>query len=301
MSAKKKKKSITSHLIAFMAGVIVTSIINVKIEDYFKRPKISSSIDCINIVDNEENELVLNLYMQFENLGQTNTSVTIDKCEIQFNGIHDKPYVFNVSERIKISALSYSYDTIKIVLPKSFDTITEIPTLQLLSLRYHELKRKKQLSISKDSTDVLWRFMGGTEELNSSDTLKNDADYIVNNGQVKITGRKIPILFKGKTYDCLMYPRDAYVSYKVEDDKIHLIYGREIKMPPAINGIHDFILKPLIFIPAPEIEDKCVLPKGYVFSMRQEQLENDKIKFKEYSVNIKDLRYTRKQIVFFLN
>lgn len=301
MTKEKKKRNITSHIIAFLVGVIVTAFINFKIEDYFKRPVINSSLDCVNIIDNEDDDLILNLYTQFENIGQTNTSITVDKVKLQFKGVHDKPFVFNLSKRIEISALSFSLDTIKVILPKSFDTITQLPKIQLLSLTFHELKKNKQITIKKDSTNAIWSFMGGEHIPENPDSFSYHPDYVVKNGQTQITGRKIPINYKGKTYTCIMYPREAHVSYKVENDKIHLTYGCEIKMPAAKNGVHDILMKPLIFIPAPEIEDKCILPNGFEFSLRQEIVENNEIIMKNYSVKINDMRDTRKQIVYFLN
>lgn len=300
MTKDKKKKNITSHIIAFLAGVIVTALINYKIEDYFKRPKINSYLDCVNIIDDENNDMILNLYSQFENIGQTNTSIALDNIKLQFKGIHEKPFVFDISKRIEIPALSYSLDTLKIVLPKSFDTITQPPKLQLLSLTYHELKKNKQIIIKKDSSNVIWNFVAGEHLPENPDSFSYHSDYIVNNGETKIIVKKIPIVYKGKTYICKMYPREAHVSYKVENDKIHITYGNQIKMPAAKNGVHDILMKPLIFIPAPEIEDKCVIPNGYEFSLRQEIVDKDEIKFKNYSVNIKNMRDSRKQIVLFL-
>lgn len=297
---KIENKNITSHIIAFLLGVIITALVNYKIEDYFKRPKINCSIDCVNIIDDENDDMILNLYSQFENVGQTNTSITIDKFKLQFKGVHEEPYVFNISKRIEIPALSFSFDTLKIILPKSFDTITQLPTLQLLSLEYHELKNNKSITIEKDSSSTIWSFIGGEVRPENPDSFSYHSDYVVENGLTRIIGRKIPINYKGKTYTCMMYPREAHVSYKVENDKIHITYGTELKMSIAKNGINDILMKPLIFIPAPEIEDKCVIPNGYEFSFRQEISENNETKVKNFSVRIKDMRDTRKQIVYFL-
>lgn len=299
MSKKKPNKKIIIPVLAFVAGVLITALVNNGIEDYFKRPRIKGSIDCINIIDDESNDLILNLYLQFENIGHTKTSISLDNLKLHFKNINEIPYSFKLDSKIEIAGLSFVYDTLKVILPRQLDTISNLPTIETLTLIYHEIKKGKRISIDKDSSDVIWSFMQGVHIPENPDSFSYHSDYVVKNGETRITGRKIPINYKGKTYTCILYPRDAHISYKVDNDMIHIVYGQELNIPKGINGYYDFLMKPLIFIPAPEIEDKCILPNGFEFSLRQEVIENAEIKYKNYSVRVKDMRDTRKQIVYF--
>jgi len=68
-------------------------------------------------------------------------------------------------------------------------------------------------------------------------------------------------------------------------------------VPVSSKGQIGFLSKPIIFIPAPEIEDKCIIPNGYEFSMMRKIEENGTIKVKNYSVSFRNYS---KQIVYFL-
>lgn len=268
-------------------------------DDYFKRPQIKATLDCVNIIDNESNDLVLNLYLQFENNGQSKTSISIDRFKLQLEKINNNSYSFEIDKKFEIDGLSFVYDTVKIILPQKLDTITKQPKIKQLQLDCHEIKNAEKRTIHKDSTDVIWRFIQGRHYPENVDSFSYHEDYKVIDGETTITGRKIPIEYKGNTYTCVLYPREADISYKVENEKIHVTYGQRFDIPKSKLGSFDLLVKPLIFIPDPQIEDKCVLPNGQEISMRYEHLEDDEIKFKNYSVKINDMRNNRKQIVYF--
>lgn len=298
MKKNKKFTSILTHILALLVGLSPT-IVGFFIEDYFKRPQIECNINCINIIDNENNDLILNLYVQFENTGQSNTTISLDNLKLQFRDINGKPYSFNLNKKIEIDGLSFVSDTLEVILPKQLDSITVLPEIKTLLLDYHELKSKKNTFIEKKSSDVIWGFIQGRRIPENPDSFSYHSDYIVKNGTTQITGRKVPIEYKGKIYTCILYPRDAYISYKVDNGLINITYGQNMKFPLGKDGKSELLVKPLIFIPAHEIEDKCVLPNGFVVSLSQEIEENEEIKIKNYSVKIKDMRDNKKQIVYF--
>ena len=295
---KLSLKNIKIHpALAFVSGVFVTVIFTHFINTYLDRPKIEGTIDCLNIYKNEENDFVLNIYAQFENSGKTGTTINLRDFKLQFKGINEKPYYFDLKRNLKIDGLSLVDDTIKIKLPKELDTLTSVPRLSMADLNYSEINNKKFHSIEKDSTNEYWSFMQGVVIPENPDSFSYHPDYIVNNGQAKIIGKKIPIEYKHKIYTCFIYPKEALVSYKVENDKIHIKYGIETNVPISSDGQIGFLSKPIIFIPAPEIEDKCIIPNGYEFSMMRKFEENGMIRVKNYSVSFKNYS---KQIVYFL-
>ena len=295
----KKFRSISTHILAFFVGLLLPPIVGFFIDDFFKRPQIECDINCMNIIDDENDDLILNLYVQFENTGQSNTTISLDNLRLQFKDVNGKPYSFNLSKKIEIEGLSFVSDTLEVILPKQLDSITVLPEIKTLLLNYHELKNKNNTFIEKKSSDVIWGFIQGKHIPVNPDSFSYHSDYIVNHGMTQIVGRKVPIEYKGKTYTCILYPRDAFISYKVDNELINITYGQNMNLPLGKDGKGELLVKPLIFIPAHEIEDKCILPNGFVFSLRQEIEEDEEIKIKNYSVKIKDLRDNRKQIVYF--
>lgn len=289
-----------THIAAFLLGVILTAYFDYKVEDYYNRPIISCDFDCINIYDNEENNLILDLYAQFENAGQIQTTISLNVLRFQLFKINKNPYYYKLDKKIEIPGLSVISDTIRVILPDRFDSIIDIPALQKLEVEYHEIKRSIRQKVTMDSSNVVWSFMVGKEIITKSDTNLINSGFILQGDSVQIIGRKIPVEYFGKTYTCEIYPRDAFISYKIENDKIHFVYGK--KYPEGFLSEEGFemLLEPLILRVPQEIADKCVLPKGYHLSFIHETETENGVEVKNYDVLVNNMRDNRKQIVYFL-
>jgi hypothetical protein len=278
---KGKKNNYLSHILAFLGGILVTalfnSLTNYKVEEFFNRPKVTCSIDCISIFKDDENNMILNLYVQYKNSGKTNTTISLSELNLQFKGINDNPYQYDLTRNIKINALSCENDTIKLTLPNKFDSITNTPTIKNVELKYREVDKERTESFSADSSNVIHSMFFGLEELQYKDSFNNGSDYKVGNGQTTMIFRKIPIPYHGKTYVNMLYPREAQISYMLRDDKIHIKYGNTFNLSGTKHGQTEYRMKPLVFIPAHELEDKVVLPNGYVLTYSYESKEKNKM------------------------
>jgi hypothetical protein len=180
MKMNKKFRSISTHILAFFVGLLLPPIVGFFIDDFFKRPQIECDINCMNIIDDENDDLILNLYVQFENTGQSNTTISLDNLRLQFKDVNGKPYSFNLSKKIEIEGLSFVSDTLEVILPKQLDSITVLPEIKTLLLNYHELKNKNNTFIEKKSSDVIWGFIQGKHIPVNPDSFSYHSDYIVN-------------------------------------------------------------------------------------------------------------------------
>jgi|GEM_PF-7096808 len=297
----KGKKKYISHFLAFIGGVLVTalfdSLINYKVEEFFNSPKVTCSIDCINIFKDDENNMILNLFVQFKNSGKSNTTISLSELNLQFKAMNNESYQYDLNNNLKINGLSCENDTIKLTLPNRFDSITSAPQLKNIELKYREVDKDRTESYKADSSNIINSMFFGLEEMQYKDSFNNGSDYKVKDGLTTMIFRKVPILYHGKTYINMLYPREAQISYMLIDDKIHIKYSNTFNLSGTKNGQTEYQMKPLVFIPAQELEDKVVLPNGYELTYSYEYKEKDKIKIKKYSVDIKN---NKKQIVYFL-
>lgn len=295
MKKDKTFKLWQTRIVSFMLGAIFTAVIYNSVEDYFNRPRVRSSINCLNFFINEDKEFILEVYLKHYNSGKTNTSIFVNELDLQLAGVNKNILQFDCNKTVQIDALSYVDDTLRIVLPNSMDTISNIPSISCLKILSKEISRNKIFSTLVDSTNVIYATMTGLKIPENTDTYNIDSDNIVRNGISKITFRKVPIEYKNKTYVNFLYPREADYSYKLVNGRIVVRCHYSIQQNLSQSG---GLLKPIIFMPAKEIEDIVDLPNGYQLCSSYEVEDGNKLRICNYNVDIKDYS---KQIVYFLD
>jgi hypothetical protein len=298
-SSSERNSKILIKLVKGLILVVITIFGTTYVNKCSNRPKISSTLDCVNIFSNEENDFVLNLYLKFENSGESNTSFSYDVLKLKlFNDVD--PYSFKLEQTRKIQGRSFIKDTLKVILPRHFNTNKGTPKLYSLSLSYHQVQSKENITIDKDTSDVIWEFTSGIVVPENPSNYSLTPDLVVKNGIAKMAGKQIPIEYKGKIYNCFIFPKETNVSYKIEQDNIRLKYDFPIDAQSTKGNTYDFLIKPIIFKPATEIEDKFILPNNFQVSMRTETTDNHEIKIKNYDIDIYNSTPDRTQIIFLL-
>ena len=295
----ERRSKIVPELVKDLIIVVFTIFLTTLVNNSSHRPKISSTLDCVNIFSNEENDFVLNLYLRFENSGESNTSFSYDDLKLKLYNDVD-PYSFKLEQTRKIPGLSFIKDTLKVLLPRNFNTIKGTPNLYSLSLSYHQVQSRENTTINKDTSDVIWKFTSGIAVPENPNDYSFTPDFVVKNGIAKVAGKQIPIEYKGKIYNCFIFPKETNVSYKIEQDNIRLKYDFPIDTKSTRGNTFDFLIKPIIFKPAPEIEDKFILPNNFQVSLRTESNDNHEIKIKNYDIDIYNSSPGRTQIIFLL-
>jgi hypothetical protein len=293
-----KKESKLKYLLEFILSLLLV-IGGYYLNEFLNRPKIMGTIDCVDIFNNEDNEFILNLYLKLENSGKSNTYISYDDLIFQFVYLNKSPYSIKLDKKVEIKGLSYINDTLKVILSKEFDTLTINPKIGIIELKYHKVDNHKELSIKKGSSDVIFASILGTVAPPDPNSFSFTPDLVVKNGIAKVVVKNCPVEYKGKVYNCSVFPVEANISYKVVNDKILFKYNIKTEMSTVSNNENTVLFKPIVFYPAPEIADKCILPNKYQVSIRFETLVNNEIQVKDYMVNIYNMLNNKKQLIYF--
>ena len=108
--------------------------------------------------------------------------------------------------------------------------------------------------------------------------------------------KKVPVVYRGKTYTCLLYPRDANIEYRIEDDEI-LVRCSHSGPLGDISKNGEFFLEPIIFKPHQAIADKVNQNNAYFLTIAVENRLEKEIVLNDYEISIGN---NSKQIVYFL-
>ncbi|MBU1101153.1 MAG: hypothetical protein KKA84_12190 [Bacteroidetes bacterium] len=283
--AKKKKilKTISTHLIASIFGVAVY-LISSQILDYSNRPINEIHPKSIYLVKKLNNSWDVVFNVTFVNKGNSDCIVNVKSFDMLFPAFSNRFYSSMIDEIVQIGANSniekvFTLPFSDIFNKSEFDTI---PNLTKYSLATYNISTDDDEVFAYDSTNIFYKMVYGKEEV----AWKNTHDVKIDSSAQTITLETKPfyITYKNKRYINKIYPRDAIVKYKIENDQIFIEYTTG--NPVVLKSHESGIIEPFMFFPNIEIADKIVLPTKIGFQLIIENRKADTIDYEKYLIEI---------------
>lgn len=286
--------SFSTHFVAFLLGILAFYATYL-LSSYLNRPIISSNCRMIVLRETLPNDWEIEFDLKLLNTGNSSTIIEVDNIQFLFPQYSSKPLLFAVNEYVRLESHSEVIKKIKTNFPAifKFSSLNNPPLMDSLVIQIKDQSYDKSYYLSKDSTYISNRILFGPEYKG----LETLPDAVIDSVSKKITveTKLVYLDFKGKSYRNTVYPRNANISYKIKDDKIHIAYSLSAK---GVGFNKEQLFEPFMFFPHKDLEDKIVYPNTIEV---QFQLISNKSNRTSYENVLLEVGINQNQIVFLID
>lgn len=281
------KDSVTviwSIITALITALIVSFFLQPLAKIFWEHPKINAEIEMVTFSKEKiitDPDWEVKFFLRLSNSGYSPTAVEYKTFDMKIPQISDSLFSFDIRRTISIPGNTILYDTIKSTIPSGLFK----PDFTFLGLNIFS-PQNNLIVKAKFDTSIFFRISPSGSQV-SSEKIANKFNDVINDSlsnKTYIVYKKYFIKFHDKVYENYLFPPNAKISHKIEDDKIYIEYLQSPYSSDTLkNGPINTFIYPMInpiFIPDPRIKDKVILPQKLYLTITYNFSEGDVVKTK---------------------